>query len=594
MKYTVVIEQAVPEEQQAQLQQALASRFQLSADQARKLATRRGGRLMKPTGRERAAVLLEIFKEVNAQVRLEEVAEVADTAEPGAVPAGVGQSSGRPPSPLPINQPDLHATEFGQVMREQSVATLDNPVMVARTEPGLSGISAMSAAVPAGTAATLAPAADNFWDELAAPAFIPSAASTAGGLFTPDTGSSQPEISIPETQVLQTQSLLASQPVSMPARTDPSAELFGLGSPGPDTTNPNTSSLSSSSLGGPDAAPADSWSDFTGALTMTDTPAAPKVADEAPEMVMQSAENDTPLGRRQPLLRRLTVASVTPLAVYTVLTLGTLSIVLTSSQRSLISTSAATIAAAVGSVLNTTDQNTVNQQLGTLLNRQSVGFVQVELPDGTTFFRSQSPGLDAVLGERVGTWVKSNPSSGVFVQNDTPAQLYNAQLQQLVSVGAQDSEPAAALKRAVNNPDNQTISNRNFQVERIGVYAKPDGSRETKGANEKSANTLLYRIAVGVPIDSAQNQLRNTLLILLAAGLLAMLLGAALAARAARRIVQPIERLVTAADAISLGDLSQSVKAEANDEVGDLAEALERMRLSLDAAMERLRKRRKT
>ena len=41
MKYTVVIEQAVPDEQQAQLQQALASRFQLSADQARKLATRR-------------------------------------------------------------------------------------------------------------------------------------------------------------------------------------------------------------------------------------------------------------------------------------------------------------------------------------------------------------------------------------------------------------------------------------------------------------------------------------------------------------------------------------------------------------------------
>ncbi|GAA4003080.1 HAMP domain-containing protein [Deinococcus rubellus] len=573
MKYTVVIEQAVPEEQQAQLQQALASRFQLSADQARKLATRRGGRLMKPTGRERAAVLLEIFKEVNAQVRLEQVAEAAEL--PGAVPAAA-PLLGRSPTPLSLNQTDLHATEFGQTVlprepgREQSVATLDSPVMVARAEPGFSGTSAVSAVA----AASLVPATDNFWDELAAPAFRPSATNTSGGLFMPDTGSQ------PESRLSEAQPVLASQPGGVLASTD----LLGLGS----------LSTSRSSLGSLDSAPADSWSDFTGALTMTETPAAPKVADEAPEMLMQSTEHDTPLGRRQPLLRRLTVASVTPLAVYTVLTLSTLSIVLTSSQRSLISTSAATIAAAVGSVLNTTDQNTVNQQLGTLLNRQSVGFVQVELPDGTTFFRSQSPGLDAVLGERVGTWVKSNPSSGVFVQNDTPAQLYDAQLQQLISVGAQDSEPAAALKRAVNNPDNQTISNRNFQVERIGVYAKPDGSRETRGANEKSTNPLLYRIAVGVPIDSAQTQLRNTLLILLVAGLLAMLLGAALAARAARRIVQPIERLVTAADAISLGNLSQSVKAESNDEVGDLAQALERMRLSLDAAMERLRKRRKT
>jgi len=568
MKYTVVIEQAVPDEQQAQLQQALSTRFQLSADQARKLATRRGGRLMKPTGRERATVLLEIFKEVNAQVRLEQVAEAAEL--PDAVPA-TPLEVGRAPASLPINQTDLHATEFGQVVtpgREQRVATLDSPVMVARAEPGL---AVTSASATAGSPAPLVPAGDDFWDQLAAPAFKPEAADDSSNLFAPDP-ISQASLRLPEPP--------ASQLSGLPASADPSAELFGSQTPG----------LASSVA----AAPADSWADFTGALTMTDTPAAPKAADQAPEMIMQSSERDTPLGRRQPLLRRLTVASVTPLAVYTVLTLGTLSIVLTSSQRSLISTSAATIAAAVGSVLNTTDQNTVNQQLGTLLNRQSVGFVQVELPDGTTFFRSQSAGLDAVLGERVGTWVKANPSSGVFVQNDTPAQLYNAQLQQLVSVGAQDSEPAAVLKRAVNDPANQSIGNRNFQVERIGVYTKPDGSRETRGAKEKSTNTLLYRIAVGVPIDSAQTQLRNTLLILLVAGLLAMLLGAALAARAARRIVQPIERLVTAADAISLGDLSQSVKAEANDEVGDLAHALERMRLSLDAAMERLRKRRKT
>jgi len=68
---------------------------------------------------------------------------------------------------------------------------------------------------------------------------------------------------------------------------------------------------------------------------------------------------------------------------------------------------------------------------------------------------------------------------------------------------------------------------------------------------------------------------------------------ALLAARTARLVVQPIERLVLAADAISMGDLDQPVTVERNDEIGDLAQALERMRLSLEAAMERLRKRRR-
>jgi HAMP domain-containing protein len=49
---------------------------------------------------------------------------------------------------------------------------------------------------------------------------------------------------------------------------------------------------------------------------------------------------------------------------------------------------------------------------------------------------------------------------------------------------------------------------------------------------------------------------------------------------------------VAAADKISLGQLDTPVSAERNDEIGDLARALERMRLSLEAAMERLRKRR--
>ena len=546
MKYTVVIEQAVPEAVLDTLQQLLSERFHLNAEQARKLATRKGGRMMKPTDRERASVLLGIFQEVGAQVRLETLNDEGEVMapEPAVAPSvsGAGQVSG----PLAAvnsfaaqvagerNGADLSATEFGQVARASG--------------------SGLVATLPAeaGAASNLPAAGDDFWAELAAPAPAPEPSGLSSGPLPGLHGEAAPGFAAVD-------------------------DFFGPSTAAPAAEMPS----------------GDIWSDFTGALTITDTLSVPAAAREETPDLMLGGSQAVSLGRRKPLSNRLTLASVVPLGVYTALTLLTLSVVLTSSQRSQVSSSAATVAAAVGSVLNTTDQNTVQQQLATLLGRDSVGFVQVEFPDGTSFFRSRTPGLDSVLNEEISTWIKANPVSGMFVQDKTPATLFKSQLAQLSEMGAENSPQAQTLKAAVAKPENQRIDNRNFQVERISVYVKPDGSRETLPANAKSSNTLLYRIAVGVPVDEAQTQLRNTLLILLVGGLLAALVGVALAARAARRIVEPIERLVRAANAISLGDLSQSVRPEINDEMGDLAQALERMRLSLDAAMNRLRKRRK-
>ena len=148
------------------------------------------------------------------------------------------------------------------------------------------------------------------------------------------------------------------------------------------------------------------------------------------------------------------------------------------------------------------------------------------------------------------------------------------------------------LKRAIADRPDQAIDYRTYPGGAHGVYAGAGGDRVTKVVGQGAGNTLLYRIAVGMPMDRSPAATARYFLILLAAGLIASLIGVSLAARAARRIVEPIERLVRAADAISLGNLGQSVRPESNDEVGDLAQALQRMRLSLDAAMERLRKRR--
>jgi two-component system, sensor histidine kinase and response regulator len=53
-------------------------------------------------------------------------------------------------------------------------------------------------------------------------------------------------------------------------------------------------------------------------------------------------------------------------------------------------------------------------------------------------------------------------------------------------------------------------------------------------------------------------------------------------------ILTPIKRLAKHADDISHGDLKQDIKPESNDEIGQLAEAFQRMQFSMRAAFKRL------
>jgi HAMP domain-containing protein len=58
-------------------------------------------------------------------------------------------------------------------------------------------------------------------------------------------------------------------------------------------------------------------------------------------------------------------------------------------------------------------------------------------------------------------------------------------------------------------------------------------------------------------------------------------------------VVRPVRRLVEVADKISMGDLKTSVDVNAKGEVGALAESIERMQMSVRAAIERLQKKRR-
>jgi len=57
-----------------------------------------------------------------------------------------------------------------------------------------------------------------------------------------------------------------------------------------------------------------------------------------------------------------------------------------------------------------------------------------------------------------------------------------------------------------------------------------------------------------------------------------------------RRVIQSITQIVDAANAISRGDLDVAIDVEQGGEMGELANAIDRMRTSLKAAIERLRR----
>jgi len=77
----------------------------------------------------------------------------------------------------------------------------------------------------------------------------------------------------------------------------------------------------------------------------------------------------------------------------------------------------------------------------------------------------------------------------------------------------------------------------------------------------------------------------------IALGLLALVVAAFLAIRISGGIVRSIASLRNAADGMSRGELDAPIELKTGDEMEDMAASIERMRLSLKAAMDRLRSR---
>lgn len=595
MKYTVVIRQAVPDAIRPALERQLMDRFGLNGEQAQRLAARTAGRLMKPTGRARAELLLQVFEGLGAQVALEEVREETGLlSEPFQ---GVGVST------APTRTPESADDAFLAPLLKPG----DGPDPFTSADPFNSGTTGNDSW--AGRTAEFP--ADSFSGE---GGLLQGAGGTDWHAWSENEGTAAP--------LRGDNNPFAAE--FMPGENAPGSfrdaaraqELkdfadFGRNTLTPDTlaTGDTAGPLISTTAGGaspaseanaltPQDASVDVWSDFTGALTSTDAAGAalptptPETAQEAAQSVLFAPGEASVTAPRRSLFRQLTFSTLVPLALSTGLTLGLLGLVLPGMQRQLVQQNAQAVAVAVGTSLNVSNQAAVENQLRSLLGNSSVGFIRVELPEGTGYFRSSTPDSDSSFQQILATQTAKNPNLNSIRFNISPADAYREQLRQFEDVGAGNSAQAKQLRQKIEDPANRVVNRDTYLLSRMAVATDATGRRVTSRPDAELAN-LQYRVTVGVSTAQANTNLRNTLLLVLGVSLLALGLGAWLARRAAQRVAAPIERLVKVADAISMGDLTQPVKAEDNNEIGDLAQALERMRQSLDAAMERLRRRKR-
>ena len=99
-------------------------------------------------------------------------------------------------------------------------------------------------------------------------------------------------------------------------------------------------------------------------------------------------------------------------------------------------------------------------------------------------------------------------------------------------------------------------------------------------------------IVVGVTDDAVRGEVSAILINITLFSLVPVLIAILVSVWRARSITNDVDYLTDIADGISRGALDQSVKLQRNDELDSLAEAIERLRISSQISIERLKRRR--
>ena len=141
------------------------------------------------------------------------------------------------------------------------------------------------------------------------------------------------------------------------------------------------------------------------------------------------------------------------------------------------------------------------------------------------------------------------------------------------------------VKDAGGTFENPSYNEESFPAGAYVTSFVPIDSVSTEGTR------TIGRIGVAIKEDWFTAIVRRVQWTIVGVTLVALIMAIAGAVVAARRLTRPIEELTEAANRISLGELDVPIAVRTDDEIGTLGESLDRMRISLKQAIERLRKR---
>lgn len=301
------------------------------------------------------------------------------------------------------------------------------------------------------------------------------------------------------------------------------------------------------------------------------------------------------LTRHQPTPRRIGLKrKMLLLAVLPVLAVGALiALILTAQRAAAVNAVADGLASSVARILATTldvqDLSLVNAQLRAAVSSESVAFVDVR-PGGSDlrFFTSKSPESDWQLQGAYDRFLSAQPGNRHFRYTDDRAAAYQRTLAQL----GPDARPdvRAHLEAAIAQTAASGGQVSDYQVTQVQVFEMPGGTRRLRFVDQPEVpGQLLFTLGIGVANTELGGLLNRQLQLVLLVCALVAAVAAGLAYRAAQRLVRPILGVTQAAGRLSLGDLDTPVQVQSNDETSELAQSVERLRVSLQLALSRLR-----
>jgi HAMP domain-containing protein len=280
---------------------------------------------------------------------------------------------------------------------------------------------------------------------------------------------------------------------------------------------------------------------------------------------------------RPNLLLQILLNGVIPIVLFTITYLIFSSRSSTAYFERLIQDSARQVAISVGSTVKRENFSELGDQLASLTDQPNIAFVYVrsQVAEEWRVKPSLGEGIDKSVIKALYDFTNQHSQQGLRWSDDQAgyrsisdfyAKRFNGQLPSAIGQSFQ-TKTAASVGRASNT----------IQIEQLGVYES--GSSRTFGAADESKAdfTIMVGMNINQNVIAINEQNRNLIL----AGLAFCVISILFSSLIARGITRPIVNLIRSADAMSLGNLETPIHAAGGQEIRTLAEALERVRVSL-------------